>query len=117
VKLLVKALSLSLLDTLDSTGAPNYTESKCEVALKPAGTVHPVIVTVQRPGKRTPHELRRAAEAENEQLRAALRDLVDSPEQGSIGSIGNVRRTQWVYADKWEQYQRLAHSATPEATA
>jgi len=45
---------------------------------------------------------------ENERLRAALREIMVSPEKGSIGSINNVRRSQWINAERWNELHDLA---------
>lgn len=62
--------------------APNYSETRIDfpaeavsMEIKAAGEWERYVFTVQRVGKVTPHEARRAAEAEVEQLRARLAEL------------------------------------------
>ena len=50
--------------------APNYSEASLTVA--PKGVVDGYTVTVQRPDGKSPHQLRRETEGENQQLRDAL---------------------------------------------
>lgn len=54
--------------------APNYVETA--VTIKPAGVVEPFVVTVQRGGSPTPHQLRRRAEERVEELERELGHLV-----------------------------------------
>lgn len=54
-------------------GAENYSETSMEFADRPRGERY--AFTVQRVGRHTPHELRRAAEAERDELRARLAEL------------------------------------------
>ncbi len=58
---------------LDGHGAENYTETSIEFPDRPRGERYAFIL--QRVGKLTPHQARRQAEAEAEQLRAEVAEL------------------------------------------
>ena len=71
----VKALAVSMAEHLGD--ATNYGESSLSLDVHAAGDPHGFVVTVQRKEGKTPHELRRLAEAEAVRLRALIDRILD----------------------------------------
>lgn len=69
---LVAVLAPIALAMLEETDAPNYVEQ----TVHHPDTHERVVIIVQKPNGKTPHELRTEADAKAEEARAALRDLV-----------------------------------------
>lgn len=63
-----RTLLAGLVMMLDKAGAENY----CQIEVA-AGTRDAVVLTIQRKAGKTPHDLRREAEAEVERLRGAIK--------------------------------------------
>lgn len=63
-------LLAGLVQMLDKAGAENYCQMEAVI-----GTRDAVVLTIQRKAGKTPHELRREAEAEVERLRGAIKQF------------------------------------------
>lgn len=79
---IVRLYAATFARLVSEAGAANYTETPLEMPadeyeLKPAGEARPwrILVTAVRPGGRSPHELRKAAEARVAELEAEVRQL------------------------------------------
>lgn len=72
--------------------AENYSETPVEIGIGTAGERY--VVTVQRPGKLTPHEARRQAEAERDRIRDAVLALADEQDKAAADLL--VRRLREI---------------------
>lgn len=82
---LMKAIAVEMMNVLDADAGPNYVQWD----VKPAGQVHPYRLILVRPGGKSPHELRRDAEAERDRTLRLLAEYADGDEiDAALGREG-----------------------------